>query len=1474
MSRLYIVDQNGFAFGGHYQAYTACIIDGARQFGVKPIVLANKRARGGADAPAGTLPCFTYSWGEAERDGRLEWGTGNFAYELFTALRRLRASADDHVFIHTLGFRELLALVTCLATRFLPGDPLPFIHVLIRRDPDFLIDNYEHYSGYFEVLAASAYFRRKIIFHTDTDLLSQAFAALCGVPFATAPIPFDQSLLLSALAARPPRQPDDPLTIVYLGDAREEKGYQYLPQALSILWRDYIAKGRVRFILQSNFNTPGGERGILAASQNLAGFPSTSLKTEPLAPSEYYGILADADIVLIPYSARQYRYRSSGVLVEAMGAGKPVVTSAGSWMAAYVPPGQAILFDEPGGIGPAIAEAIDKFDVLSTAAQASRAAVLAQSTGESLVHHLLASAPPASSKPRERRRILLVMNGDAMVLSNGASRVMQTQLRYLALAGHDVVGLFLTYDRHQDTAAYATWQAALARSIAPFALERAFVAGPGDRGCELRPAAGAPLRADFDYAAAFEFPGDLLIFLRAHPIDAVWLNYITNYPVLDALGLGDVPVVCEMHDLQAFQRAIYGRRVVDAADLDEEFAWLSRCTALISLNEREAAIARERLPGTPIETTGVILPPPPSALTSLAGARNLTEIVRSTAPVRPEYQAEASAESGEPGESGEYSESRRLDAEDTLDLLFVSSAHQANVSGLGWFLREVYEPYLAPRHVSMIVAGSICRIADWPKHPHVFFIDQVQDLAPLYAATQVVVLPIAEGAGSPVKTYEALNYGRPVVGTSHAFRGLDDPAGEFTIHDDPRAFADAVLELICSAEARGQAIKRSRAAASRLNDFRRYLRVMDRVFDTLPGRQSASVAPPPAADTAEDDVEWSPLLRAVNRLVRASIEGDPLDGDDLDVLAQHPADDVDHLTNAVMRSLFEVRDAAVLKTEHRLRRGIANNPSWSRAAFAYVIQLALAERGRRVLPAAATRIVSFAGLALSLAWSERTKTSANPSVVIDGRRTAVRPVTESNRLGDTDVIMEAELKAVDARSVGFRTTELAATAITIARQTVAIAPNATVLERPVFGQGFVMRPDLAAAELPANSTGHLLLPRVIDGRNEGIADLLFATPQDAGASGVTITLNDQPAATEALQIGPLFLVRVFVPARNQRSDFGTASLSVTNRRDTPLRLIGVSSALLLGPHGDALRLANVMTLAGRRPDDLVHPQLIEHADSAIDAILKGGVLDSAGVAALCWIATGGQGREALKAHAARRLAPLATAGTTPGADAVVDDIEAVVDACLGLQGSGTAVMHPALACDIVDIAGNALPAGTGEAMRKHTGSWRLALPSAGTGQLKIQLDASLEIPGHPGIVTSDGFYGTEAPGEPFRWTGPAAISTITLPVAINHQARLVIELGSVGNNRAESDFTVTCNGRTVPHQMTTAGRSTTLTAEISPPGFATPVTQIGLGVREQFNPEPPDRRTLGVVFRSLSLLLFAAAPPAGAAAAPDPRLGR
>jgi len=73
----------------------------------------------------------------------------------------------------------------------------------------------------------------------------------------------------------------------------------------------------------------------------------------------------------------------------------------------------------------------------------------------------------------------------------------------------------------------------------------------------------------------------------------------------------------------------------------------------------------------------------------------------------------------------------------------------------------------------------------------------VDSLAGLYAQADCVVVPITEGAGSPVKFIEALAYGVPVVATPKAARGIEVVAGvHYREGDDAVTLAQAIVTVL------------------------------------------------------------------------------------------------------------------------------------------------------------------------------------------------------------------------------------------------------------------------------------------------------------------------------------------------------------------------------------------------------------------------------------------------------------------------------------------------------------------------------------------------------------------------------------------------------------------------------------------------------------------------------------------------------
>jgi glycosyltransferase involved in cell wall biosynthesis len=73
----------------------------------------------------------------------------------------------------------------------------------------------------------------------------------------------------------------------------------------------------------------------------------------------------------------------------------------------------------------------------------------------------------------------------------------------------------------------------------------------------------------------------------------------------------------------------------------------------------------------------------------------------------------------------------------------------------------------------------------------------VDSLADLYAQADCVVVPLTEGAGSPMKFIEALAYGVPVVATPKAARGLEVVAGiHYREGSDSVTLAQAIVEVL------------------------------------------------------------------------------------------------------------------------------------------------------------------------------------------------------------------------------------------------------------------------------------------------------------------------------------------------------------------------------------------------------------------------------------------------------------------------------------------------------------------------------------------------------------------------------------------------------------------------------------------------------------------------------------------------------
>ena len=135
-----------------------------------------------------------------------------------------------------------------------------------------------------------------------------------------------------------PRAPgaNAPLRIACLGHSRREKGYGELPALLHELWRDWFGPGRAQLVLQTHRQRQRRAFEAMVPPLQPGGEAALEFAAFPLPLEAYAELLRSADLGLMLYNPTRYYARCSGVLLEMLCAGVPVLVPAGSWLAAQI----------------------------------------------------------------------------------------------------------------------------------------------------------------------------------------------------------------------------------------------------------------------------------------------------------------------------------------------------------------------------------------------------------------------------------------------------------------------------------------------------------------------------------------------------------------------------------------------------------------------------------------------------------------------------------------------------------------------------------------------------------------------------------------------------------------------------------------------------------------------------------------------------------------------------------------------------------------------------------------------------------------------------------------------------------------------------------------------------------------------------------------------------------------------------------
>jgi len=154
------------------------------------------------------------------------------------------------------------------------------------------------------------------------------------------------------------------------------------------------------------------------------------------------------------------------------------------------------------------------------------------------------------------------------------------------------------------------------------------------------------------------------------------------------------------------------------------------------------------------------------------------------------------------------------------DLIFVGMMdYFPNIDAVCWFADEIFPRILAgnPEARFRIVGRNPTkRVRDLARRKNVEVTGAVDDVRPYLVDAAVSVAPFRIARGLQNKVLEAMAMQVPVVGTKTAFQGIEAGPGDgIDRHEDPDAFARAVLDLVRDPGARAEAGRRGRAFVER-----------------------------------------------------------------------------------------------------------------------------------------------------------------------------------------------------------------------------------------------------------------------------------------------------------------------------------------------------------------------------------------------------------------------------------------------------------------------------------------------------------------------------------------------------------------------------------------------------------------------------------------------------------------------------------
>jgi glycosyltransferase involved in cell wall biosynthesis len=402
MAKFYFIDGSLRSAVGHHDTFARLVLSAVERFGFVPVVAAHRDLDRTAsvgqrwqvervfshsiyDDPV-LMPAavrrfdWRERWVRLSKHKRRAVQVRSHARDFAALMTRVRPRSGDQFFVATAAELVARGLSTYLRTANLPDVDW---HLLFHFDA--LVGQaapsqrcrlnafHRALTELREVIPAG----RLHLYATTERLAKQYRAAASPAPVEVIDYPIETT----ATVAKP--HAGGPLRVVYAGEARIEKGFAHLPNVVRMFW-ERIERGEVEFLIQANFGFKAPcrrrNRPLVHARDELermatdpAAGGRIQLIKKPPSAAEYAQLLSCADIGLLPYDGEHYYARCSGVLLELLSRGVPVVVPAECALADQIRAGKrdaaGRTFTRPKEIASAVAEIVDHYDRYAAAAQ-------------------------------------------------------------------------------------------------------------------------------------------------------------------------------------------------------------------------------------------------------------------------------------------------------------------------------------------------------------------------------------------------------------------------------------------------------------------------------------------------------------------------------------------------------------------------------------------------------------------------------------------------------------------------------------------------------------------------------------------------------------------------------------------------------------------------------------------------------------------------------------------------------------------------------------------------------------------------------------------------------------------------------------------------------------------------------------------------------------------------------------------------